>query len=84
MNLLELLWDANRKLDHGEITIGEYEKIIEPLKDAVPVKHGQWLWRNYPGYQYQCDQCERWAMFESKFCPNCGALMKWWKDGDNG
>lgn len=37
MNLIELLRDADRKLDTGEITIGEYEKMIAPLKDAVPV-----------------------------------------------
>ena len=37
MNLIELLRDADRKLDTGEITIGEYEKMIVPLKDAVPV-----------------------------------------------
>lgn len=54
-----------------------------PTVDAVPVRHGRWIWRNYPGYQYQCDQCKRCAIFESKFCPECGALMKWWEDGDH-
>lgn len=55
-----------------------------PTVDAVPVRHGRWIWRiwwDYPEYQYQCDQCKRWAMFESKFCPNCGAKMDG-KDGE--
>lgn len=76
MNLLELLRDADRKLDHGEITIGEYEKMIAPLKDAVSVTHGRWI-------NGKCDKCGGhapfWAMattyYPSKFCPNCGARM---------
>ena len=50
MNLLELLRDADRKLDHGEITIGEYEKMIAPLKDAVPV--------------VRCKDCKHWKTAE--------------------
>lgn len=63
------------------LSIRQAVRDIEPV-DAVPVRRGRWLWRNYPGYQYQCDQCKRWAMYESKFCPECGALMEWWKEGD--
>ncbi len=49
-----------------------------PTVDAVPIRHGRWIWWiwwDYPEYKYQCDQCKRWAMSKSKFCPNCGALM---------
>lgn len=34
MNALELLTKANWNLTHNIITAGEYEKIIEPLKDV--------------------------------------------------
>lgn len=63
------------------LSIRQAVRDIEPV-NAVPVRHGQWIWQNYSGYQYQCDQCKRWAMYESKFCPECGALMKWWEDGN--
>lgn len=35
MTYLDLIRDADRKLDNGRITLGEYEKIIEPLKREI-------------------------------------------------
>lgn len=35
MTYLELLRDAERKLDNDEITLGEYEKLIKPLRQEV-------------------------------------------------
>lgn len=46
INFFELLRIADLKLDHGQITIGEYEKMIAPLKDAVLV--------------VRCKDCKNW------------------------
>ena len=35
MTYLDLIRDADRKLDTGQITLGEYERMIEPLKREV-------------------------------------------------
>ena len=36
MTYLELYKDAERKLEKNEITIGEYEEMIAPLKIEIP------------------------------------------------
>lgn len=92
MNAIEILLDAERKLDHNDITLGEYEKLIEPLKDVRPVVHGWWA-----GSDTQCGiSCSVCGMpvddfcgsidyifleYEPNFCPHCGAVMDG-KDGD--
>ena len=35
MTYLELIRDADRQLDKGDITLGEYEEMIEPLKRGI-------------------------------------------------
>ena len=35
MTYLDLIRDADRKLDKGDITLGEYEEMIEPLKREI-------------------------------------------------
>ena len=35
MTYLELIRDADRQLDDGRITIGEYEQMIEPLEQEI-------------------------------------------------
>ncbi len=35
MTYLDLIRDADRKLDMGKITLGEYEKMIEPLNREI-------------------------------------------------
>ena len=37
MNAIKVYEDACRKADNSEITLGEFEKIIEPLMDVEPV-----------------------------------------------
>jgi len=39
MNAIVILHDADYKLDHNEITLGEYSKLIKPLEDVVHVVH---------------------------------------------
>ena len=89
MNLLKLLRDADRKLDTGEITIGEYKKIIAPLKDVVPVKRGRWIDIDSETYTWKirCSNCghERSMMSTGQiypmYCENCGTRMDG-KEGD--
>lgn len=93
MNAIEIIRDADHKLDHNDITLGEYEKLIEALKDVRPVVHGRWT-----GSDTQCGiSCSVCGMpvddfcgsidyicleYEPNFCPHCGSTMDG-KDGDH-
>ena len=55
-----------------------------PTVDAVPVRHGKWIYSNdFHWYTASCNKCgyqrrtdikaEGWNQW--KFCPNCGARM---------
>lgn len=46
MNAIVVLHDADYKLDHNEITLEEYLKLIKPLEDVVPV--------------IRCENCTFW------------------------
>lgn len=46
MNAIKVYEDACRKADNSEITLGEFEKIIEPLMDVEPV--------------ISCKECKHW------------------------
>lgn len=61
--------------------------LIEDAKpaDVAPVKHGKWKHERLPstsGGTYavvRCSECKsQFPMWETKYCPNCGARM----DGD--
>lgn len=56
----------------------------QPTVDAVPVKHGKWIYGNdFHWYTASCNKCgyqrrtdikaDRWNQW--KYCPNCGARM---------
>ena len=53
-----------------------------PTVDAVPVKHGRWIYHIddlFPAESTQeCDQCheEQPLTCGDNFCPNCGADMR--------
>ena len=47
--------------------------------DVAPVRHGRWIWRNKPEpfeFKYECSICHDGSDLESKYCPNCGAVME--------
>lgn len=52
-----------------------------PSVDAVPVRHGRWIYHIddlFPAESTQeCDQCheEQPLICDDNFCPNCGAKM---------
>ena len=50
----------------------------EPTVDAVPVKHGRWVWNDYGGFgNYHCSECGQICICNGDYdyCPNCGARM---------
>ena len=58
---------------------GNYESAVlleditnAPTIEAEPVKHGEWETRK--GIEY-CSECNKSMMWQSNFCPNCGAKM---------
>lgn len=68
MNAIKVYEDACRKADNSEITLGEFEKMIEPLMDVEPV--------------IRCKECKHWhreihngiEFFNFSFCDlnHCG------------
>ena len=37
MNAIEIYENADRKLNKSEITLGEYERMIDPLRNVIPL-----------------------------------------------
>lgn len=79
MTYLDLIRDADRKLDNGDITLGEYEQMIAPLNREVQPNRNRPHWIiSSDGYYPYCSECKS----EPKngdmtdFCPNCGAKME--------
>lgn len=79
MTYLELINNADHKLSHNQITFGEYNKIIEPLRTEIP-KKGEWIhWTDdYKDY-CTCSKCGYGEEGElllkniTPFCPYCGS-----------
>lgn len=76
--LCEQVW--REALDTRE----KIEKLVlrQPTIDAEPVRHGKWLFEEYPDgyYHSECSLCNSWFSEDAflnpyKYCPNCGACM---------
>ena len=77
MILSKVYEDAERRLERNEITIGEFERLVDI--EVIEPKRGKWIGTrigHYPGYE--CSLChygvQPWN--NTNFCPNCGARMK--------
>lgn len=49
-----------------------------PTVDAVPVRHGRWVWNDCGGFgNYHCSECRKICICNGDYdyCPNCGARM---------
>lgn len=59
--------------------LGEAYGIIQgmPTVDAVPVRHGHWVYTPTSPFGFMCSECGI-EMCRFNYCPNCGARM----DGD--
>ena len=85
MTYLDLIRSADRKLDKGDITLAEYEEMIEPLKREIQPerKRGRWMFgfnNQYLEKYYYCSNCGCRKHTEDEpsdyFCPRCGADMR--------
>ena len=81
MDAVKCFDEAIWLLDHGCITIGDFEEIIKPLRDVEPVRRGKWV-QISPARIYECSVCGGNVMTEDidvyRWCHQCGARM----DGD--
>lgn len=82
MDAVKIYEDAVRRLEKSEITLGEFVKLIEPLRDVSERKTGKWI-QDQKSKRYRCDQCLSFALKTddmqenlSDFCPVCGAMME--------
>ena len=84
MNAIEKYETACKALDSEMMTIGDFEKEIAPLRDVVPVVHGEWEYIDdtYCGFEdtdVRCSVCKTITNIKrfrkTKWCPDCGALM---------
>lgn len=75
MILSKVYEDAERRLERNEITLGEFERLVDI--EVIEPKRGEW---NKPDYG-MCSNCHRYApetengFYLSDFCPNCGCAM---------
>lgn len=86
MTYLDLLRDAVHKLDKGDITLGEYDRMLEPLKRKIEPerKTGRWVKKVDDGmYWYECSECGDYPLKSafghdvySDWCPRCGAKLE--------
>ena len=74
MNAVKIYENAKWKLEHNEITLGEFEKEIKPLEDVVEVKHSGWTY--FSPFSYKCMTCLAISSHLFDFCPYCGADMR--------
>lgn len=91
MILSKVYEDAERRLERNEITIGEFERLVDI--EVIEPKRGEWIVHKarttvgelgidfYPA-EYECSCCgfkESMYFIDREpynFCPNCGADMK--------
>ena len=87
MILSKVYEDAEHRLERNEITLGEFERlvdieVIEPKQGEWIVDEGGWKGLDYYPPKCKCNQCgyeEELYIIHAKptnFCPNCGCQMK--------
>ena len=76
MTYLKLYSIAVHKLETNQITLGEYEKMIEPLQRDIEPKTGHWIDTDEGFLPCECSECETVEFKKSNYCPNCGAKMQ--------
>lgn len=90
MTYRELLYKAQRLINYGEITLGEYVEMTKPLDEEIEErKQGKWIevWESerdefsgeyYEWRKHKCSICDFQEMDADSFnfCPNCGAEMR--------
>lgn len=80
MILSKIYEDAENRLERNEITLGEFERLVDI--EVIEPKRGEWVLSS-DGYGYignpvyKCSVCGWWdEQTPYNFCPNCGADMR--------
>ena len=80
MILSKVYEDAERRLERNEITLGEFERLVDI--EVIEPKRGEWIEQEDC---WQCSECGNEYVLEvdvkpidakMHFCPNCGADMR--------
>ena len=81
MILSKVYEDAERRLERNEITLGEFERLVDI--EVIEPKRGEWIDRSDGGRilnpwweTYECSKCGQYGTRIWNFCPNCGADMR--------
>lgn len=74
MILSKVYEDAERRLERNEITIGEFERLVDI--EVIEPKRGEWI--SLHNGKWKCLECGIEVLIYAKgnFCPNCGADMR--------
>lgn len=87
MTYRDLLYKAQRLINHNEITLGEYDKMTKPLDEEVR-KVGKWIIDDEEHgriWHCHCSNCKKdpqdyiggsenwWLVRLPDYCPNCGS-----------
>lgn len=82
MTYRKLYEKAERKLEKGEITSGEFDEMTKPLDEEIR-PHGEWLTEPHSRIIH-CSKCgaqeNMLKIHIAKWCYSCGADMR--KEGD--
>ena len=78
MILSKVYEDAERRLERNEITLGEFERLVDI--EVIEPKRGEWI--SLHNGKWKCSECRIEVLIYAKgnFCPNCGADMRGIKD----
>ena len=81
MILSKVYEDAERRLERNEITLGEFERLVDI--EVIEPKRGEWKeWIDCEGEVFwKCSACGQASEASAagilyKFCPFCGADMR--------
>jgi hypothetical protein len=78
MDAVEIIEEALHDLEHSKITCKEFDEIVKPFRDCVPVKKGKWIPRiglKHPDW-FTCSECTGQFDYKWNYCPYCGADMR--------
>ena len=86
-DVYEAVQKCNIDVDRDELIKAlRYDRQQYEKGKADAVRHGWWIFEEYPDgyYHWECSICKAWfsdsARFGYNYCPNCGAKM----DADKG
>ena len=82
MILSKVYEDAEHRLERNEITLGEFERLVDI--EVIEPKRGEWKWRlaDNGWKDIYCSECgytknvDIHVHLDWNFCPNCGADMR--------